>query len=307
MRAFVIFIIAISTLLASCNSNNNVKIEADLYASLINTMIAESAHENERASFSYKGAILELKSLDKARLSVLQIGFKRLESSRMEFNALIEPIITAGPKEFTEVTVDKATVNTIVDFILKENQDIYDTIVHIIQGNFMDFNLKEEWKDELLEELSDIHSSLAHDDLMSRGSSEVSDANSLLTVLSLQSFYNQGLRSYEEKLGHLTYGHTAMIFDMYFPVVVEGASGCLSRGDSLQMKIAVGSYSSLISPSTIIIVGNDTLSVDDHGMATFSKKVVNSGEYKLGIKCVLTNPLTGDVGVGESEYVYRVN
>lgn len=307
MRTFVVFLIAISTLVTSCNLSNNVKIEGDLYARLVSSMIAEAAYENERASFSYKEAILELNDLAKARLSALQIGFKQLDSSRVKFNMLLEPIVTVSQNELAQVMVDKETVKNIVDLVLKENEEIHRKIAAIIQDDFANFGLKEEWKDELLKELSGIQSSIASDELLSGSNSEVSGVNSFLTLLVLQSFHNQVLRSYEEKLARLTYGHTSTILNAYFPVIVEATNGCLSRGDSLQMKIGVGNYSSLVSPSTIIIVDNDTLAVDDGGIATFNKKVVERGAHKLEIKCILFHPITGEVGMGQGEYNYRVN
>lgn len=307
MRTFIVCLIVVSTLVTSCNLSNNIKIEGDLYARLVSSMIAEAAYENERSKFVYKEAIIELNDLAKARLSALQIGFKRLDSSRVEFNKLIEPVITASQKEPVQETIDKATVKKIADLVLKENEEIHHTIAAIIQDDFANFGLKEERKDELLKELSGIQSSLANDELLSRDNGEVSDVNTLLTALLLQSLYNQLLRSYEEKLALLTYGHTSTIFNAYFPVIVEGANGCLSRGDSLQMKIGVGNYSSLVSPSTIIIVDNDTLAVDDHGVATYSRKVFQEGEYKIDVKCVLFHPITGEVDMGKVEYNYRVN
>lgn len=307
MRLFIVCLIAVSTLFTSCNLSNNVKIEGDLYARLVSSMIAEATYENERSRISYKEAVLELHDLSKAKLSVLLIGFKQLDSSRIKFNTLIEPVITASQKEPAEVAVDKATVKKIADLILKENEGIHLTIAAIIQDNFVNFGLRESRRDEFLRELSGIQSSFASDELLNRDNSEVSDVNSLLTALLLQSLYNQLFRSYEEKLALLTYGHTSDWFNAYFPVIVEGANGCLSRGDSLQMKIGVGNYSSLVSPSTIIIVDNDTLAVDDHGVATYSRKVFQEGEYKIDVKCVLFNPFTGEVGMGKGEYNYRVN
>lgn len=303
MRLFDLLICVVLTNL-SCNRTDIVKIDSDIYRELIGDMIIKSETENERSKYNYKEAIIELDSPTKARLISLRSCFVKLDSSRIHFNSMMKEIIPDSISfDRNGIALDIDDIGKIRSEIIKNNNDISNLISNVIKDNFNDFRFDEELKNEYLRKVIAIKKSISNDEILD----DENSTSDILLGLLLQSFHEQCLKKYEDVLDYLTYSRTYCGFEMYFPVVIENGDRLLYVGDSLKMRIGIGSYSSLVSPeNTIIVVNNDTLKVVEDGTASFSKELLEAGKNRLNIECFLITPLTGEVNVGESEYLYEV-
>jgi hypothetical protein len=93
----------------------------------------------------------------------------------------------------------------------------------------------------------------------------------------------------------------------YFPVIVDGYKNP-NVGEIVNTRIAIGTYTTALIPDNVVIVANgDTLQVCEDGLADFSFQPRKRGEHRLPLKCVVTNPLTGEVNAGEGIVTFQVN
>lgn len=95
-------------------------------------------------------------------------------------------------------------------------------------------------------------------------------------------------------------------FDSFFPVF--NAERCsYKRGDTLNAFVSVGSYSNALDPENVkLTVDGQELVVGPSGLAKFNAPAGNPGDHTLKTKVVVTNPLTGEVRMGEGSFTYRV-
>lgn len=98
----------------------------------------------------------------------------------------------------------------------------------------------------------------------------------------------------------------AFIFDQFFPVFM--ADRCAyERGDSLNARVAVGSYSNSLDPANVkLTVDGQELKIGLDGTAKFKAPAGRRGEHSLETKVVVSNPLTGEVKIGAGSFSYRV-
>ncbi|MFK8163928.1 MAG: hypothetical protein AB8H12_15890 [Lewinella sp.] len=98
----------------------------------------------------------------------------------------------------------------------------------------------------------------------------------------------------------------ALIFDQFFPVFMPDRCAYES-GDTLNARVAVGSYSNSLDPANVkLIVNGQELNIGLDGTAEFNAPVGRRGEHSLKTKVVVSNPLTGEVKIGEGRFLYRV-
>lgn len=94
-------------------------------------------------------------------------------------------------------------------------------------------------------------------------------------------------------------------FDVFFPIVTTG-SNYVEAGEKMELKMSVGSYSSMISADNIILVADgDSIRVGLDGTGDYSFRAKTPGKHTIVTKCIITNPLTGEVQMGEGTYTYR--
>ena len=93
----------------------------------------------------------------------------------------------------------------------------------------------------------------------------------------------------------------------YFPMIIDGYKNP-SVGEIVNTRIAIGTYTTALNPDNVVIVANgDTLQVCEDGLADFSFQPNKRGEHHLPLKCIVTNPLTGEVQMGEGIVIFQVN
>jgi len=103
-----------------------------------------------------------------------------------------------------------------------------------------------------------------------------------------------------------TFSGRALIFDQFFPVFLPDRC-TYQRGDSLNARVAVGSYSNSLDPANVkLTVNGQELNIGLDGTAEFNAPVGRRGEHTLKTKVVVSNPLTGEVKIGEGRFTYRV-
>lgn len=128
-----------------------------------------------------------------------------------------------------------------------------------------------------------------------------------LGVVILYTQYLQVQRKYIDLLDRLTFGTMADSFTAYFPIVINPNTGCPNKGDTLSMKIGVGSYNTWIDHrNSKIIVEGDTLAINEDAIAVYKRPVDQIGEQILELKCKIYNPTTGEISMGEGSFYYRV-
>ncbi|MEZ4986171.1 MAG: GldM family protein [Saprospiraceae bacterium] len=101
-------------------------------------------------------------------------------------------------------------------------------------------------------------------------------------------------------------GGKSIVFDKFFPVVQADRSYVVG-GESIKAKISVGTYSSTLDPANVsIYAGGSSLNINSDGTADYSITGSGSGQKKIPLKVVVTNPLTGAKTEGDGEFVYEV-
>lgn len=101
-------------------------------------------------------------------------------------------------------------------------------------------------------------------------------------------------------------GGKNIVFDSFFPVIQADRSYVIG-GEKIAAKISVGSYSSSLNPENVkIYAGGSALSLSDDGTAEYSITGGGLGQKTVPLRVEVTNPLTGEVTKGESEFVYEV-
>ena len=104
---------------------------------------------------------------------------------------------------------------------------------------------------------------------------------------------------------HVSSGRT-LVFDEFFPVFMPDRCA-YERGDSLKARVAIGSYSNSLDPANVqLIVDGKELKIGPDGTAEFNAPAGKPGEHSLVTKVAVTNPLTGEINIGEGRFHYRV-
>ncbi len=128
-------------------------------------------------------------------------------------------------------------------------------------------------------------------------------------VLPLLSQMQSNLKSSEaamiNSMATLT-GGKVVEFDQFFPVVQADRSYVVG-GESINAQISVGTYSTSLDPDNVkIYVGGSSIPVGAGGVAEYTITGSGVGQKTVPLRVEVTNPLTGDVTEGESEFVYEV-
>lgn len=101
-------------------------------------------------------------------------------------------------------------------------------------------------------------------------------------------------------------GGKVITFDSFFPVIAADRSYVVS-GESIKAKVSVGTYSTSLDPSNVrITAGSRALSINSDGTADLTIPASGTGQKKIPLTVSVTNPLTGNVVEGKSEFVYEV-
>ena len=101
-------------------------------------------------------------------------------------------------------------------------------------------------------------------------------------------------------------GGLEIVFDQFFPVIKPDKSYVVG-GENINAEISVGSYSSSFDPSNIRITANgQPLRVGSDGKAAYTITGSGAGQKTVKLTASVTNPLTGEVTTGTSDFTYEV-
>jgi len=102
-------------------------------------------------------------------------------------------------------------------------------------------------------------------------------------------------------------GCKALHIDQVYPIVHGGLEHPLVGDTVRATAIAVMPNVNYAHTNVTLIVGTDTLAVDDNGKADFTFVPNRRGVHEFPTKCIVLNPLTGEVMTGDGMYVVRVH
>lgn len=101
-------------------------------------------------------------------------------------------------------------------------------------------------------------------------------------------------------------GGRVVKFDQFFPVI-SAKKAYLIKGETFEAEVSIGSYSSSLDPKNVrLSVGGSSISLDKTGKGKYTASASEVGRKTLKLTCSVTNPLTGEVVNGESQYEYEV-
>jgi hypothetical protein len=185
-------------------------------------------------------------------------------------------------------------------------QEVVNTAKQTFSGHHEAFDLSEERMKEMLDDFDDmaqLQTSYATTASV-LGRSAADDLNRDLITISVHARMTNILEKSQQYSCYrgCWYG----VFN-YYPVVVDGYKNP-SVGEIVNTRIGVGTFTNALNPDNVVIVANgDTLQVCEDGLADFSFQPRKRGEHQLPIKCIVTNPLTGEVQAGEGRVTFQVN
>jgi len=116
------------------------------------------------------------------------------------------------------------------------------------------------------------------------------------------------LNAQEEVLQHLIQiaGSKVDFIDTYFPLAI-GQPQFPKVGQLHKIQVSIGTYEDRIARSvSYFVIGQDTLQLGIDGTATYEFTPNRKGRHTLPTKCIVTNPLTGEVRIGEGRYEFNV-
>jgi hypothetical protein len=93
----------------------------------------------------------------------------------------------------------------------------------------------------------------------------------------------------------------------YFPVISADVVNP-RKGETVRAKVSIGSYSSALNPKNVLLIaGQDTLTINPDGTADYEFSSRKRGAHRVKLFFQITNPLTGEVKTGRSDYTYNVH
>ena len=116
---------------------------------------------------------------------------------------------------------------------------------------------------------------------------------------------NQLLEHFE----HLVFSSSYCGFEVFYPVIVNNEyDPNIMLGDSLKLRVGVGSYYNIVDPTTTtFLVNGDTIELEDAGIGYYNKLMTEEGKEEIKLEFWMKNYITGETMNGESKYIVRVN
>ncbi len=106
-----------------------------------------------------------------------------------------------------------------------------------------------------------------------------------------------------------TSGGRAIICNLgptHFPILSMNVENP-RKGEQVLAKVSVGSYFSELKPENIVLlIDNDTIEINNYGVADYSFTPSKRGKLKLDIELGIINPLTGEVRRNETTKVFNI-
>lgn len=293
--------------LCACGSRSSVTKPASVFEKMVDILIENNESENEQSRVRYYQLLEHLDDPAKAKLGSLITALQKLERNRLEFDSLMTLEKNAW-EEDPEGMIIADQLAVIDEFIRERHVEFGELLEEIVAANARIFGFREEDTVKFVENIrSQSHHFLVETFPITQSIYQETNQN-LLSLLLLQADFFASQQIFEDALTQLAYSTGGCRVDMVFPVIFDVTNGCLSRGDTLQAKIGIGTYSSLVQPEyTRIVVNGDTLTVNDSGVALFSQRVNEMGSLTLDVQCLVVNPYNGVSATGNGQFVYDVN
>ena len=90
----------------------------------------------------------------------------------------------------------------------------------------------------------------------------------------------------------------------FFPVI-NAKKGYVIKGEKFEADVSMGAYSSELK-GVVLKVNGQRLNVNKDGVGKFSETANSTGKRKLKLEVAVTNPITGEVSRGNSDFEYEV-
>ena len=101
-------------------------------------------------------------------------------------------------------------------------------------------------------------------------------------------------------------GGRVVEFNQFFPVV-SAKKGYILEGETFEAEVSVGTYSDQINPNDVnITINGKSYRPDKDGKVKYTARGNRLGTQTLKLGAAVTNPLTGEVSKGNSEFSYEV-
>lgn len=131
----------------------------------------------------------------------------------------------------------------------------------------------------------------------------------LAAVLPLLSQIQSNARSAEATLVNelaAMAGGKVIEFDKFFPVIAA-KKAYIIKGEKFEADISVGTYSSQIKPSDIVLkVNGSSITPNAEGIGKYTATATQPGKKTLDLYCSVRNPLTDKVAEGRGTFEYEV-
>lgn len=300
----VLSLLLLFFLTASCDSEKYVRVNSGTWDKAIDQLFVSATYEDLRAANVYQQAIRDLQVATKSKYRFLLPCFEGMDSVRMMCNDIFMPLDGDLNESGTLKSFKKDSLAFIEQVLSDEARNISRLIIQQVKDNQEVLGFRNERINEITREVGEIAETFIQQTSISNSQSSAEEE--LLMTSLMESRFKIFLRDLEEVLRFLTYAHTYMEFDSYFPVVFESNLNNVRLGDSLRLSIGVGGYNTLIYPEELtLLVDGDTLDIRRNATAQYVKFLNKRGDDTLDIKCILINSLNGEVFVGEGEYVFE--
>ena len=215
----------------------------------------------------------------------------RLKKKLEEYLSILEQLEENGDVDFTPSSPLAAQADYAVQEVLIAAKQTF-------SWNREEFDFNDDQLKELLDDLDDI-AQLQTSYPTATSPSGRSSADGLNRDLITISALNRLTNILDKSQQNSCYRGCWYGMVDYFPVIVDGYKNP-TLGEIVNTRIAIGTYTTALIPDNVVIVANgDTLQVCEDGLADFSFQPRKRGEHRLPLKCIVTNPLTGEASHGE--------
>lgn len=179
---------------------------------------------------------------------------------------------------------------------------VIDTAIQVFQEHHEQLDMREEDMLSLTSDFIELKGSIARRLTTSTPPSGTLHLEQDVVTLELLANFTDLLH----RVASLSCYTACFTLESYFPVVMADAN-FVRAGETMQIKTALGSYASALQPEDVVLlIDGDTVRIGYDGTGYYTIKASELGEHTIPTKCIVTNPLTGQVRVGEGKFSYLV-
>lgn len=286
--------------LYSC-MNSNVKLSSDEYDLIREMLDSEFDKEIQAVTGRVYRLFEELSEFHTYRLKSLNRGVDSIESSIKKYvdarERLLGENINASIWDYRELIDLVHREHSMLTELYLEQLEECSSLLYLSRKEIK--TLKRQEKDETVD-FEETKVKLAQFRIDPDGDLLIS----LIDRLFLMS-QNQMLQQYE----NLIFSSSMCGFEVFFPVVLNERQDLnLSVGDSLKLKLGIGSYFTSVDPNTtVLLVNGDTVVLESMGLGFYDQILEREGEHEVELEFWMTNFITGEIMTGESSYIIDVN